>query len=135
MQKQEFEEITGIKTTDKEYALIEQIYLNTELEKNEFCNDYMHGNGREIQRELLNNIDDLRSHINKLDNKILELQQEREDMVDFIISMYNRTGERLLRQQAIAMVGEKKYLLRRLYMEHSMDEEDRQSLIMILESK
>lgn len=41
MQKQEFEKLTGIKVTDDTYKQIEDIYMETHLNKEEFCNLYI----------------------------------------------------------------------------------------------
>ncbi|MGN0237576.1 MAG: hypothetical protein ACI4AK_05775 [Lepagella sp.] len=135
MQKKEFEELTGLKCSDAQYSTIEKIYLHSEMTKNEFCEDYANGCGHKIQEELLDEIEALERCITSRDLDISNLRQERAEIVDFLLSRYNATGDDELRQQVIAMVGEKGYILRRLYMAHQIIEErDRNIIIELLEA-
>ena len=132
MQKREFEELTGLEVSDAQYSTIEKIYLYTEMMKDEFCKDYANGCGHKIQEEMLNVVEALEGGITSRNLEISNLRQERAEMVDFLLSRYNATGDDELRKQAIAMVGEKGYILRRLYMGHQIIEEKDRNIIIEL---
>lgn len=69
----EFESLTKMEVSDKEYAAIEQIYLNAgELDKESFCKGWKQAKdaSREVMQALSDNVDGKRIHISRLDKKI-----------------------------------------------------------------
>lgn len=75
----EFESLTKMEVSDKEYAAIEQIYLNAgELDKESFCKGWKQAKdaSREVMQALSDNVDGKRIHISRLDKKIEALEYE-----------------------------------------------------------
>ncbi len=50
MTQQEFESRVGIEVTGKEYAAIEQVYMNSDVEKDEFCKLWVRMNKQRVAR-------------------------------------------------------------------------------------
>lgn len=75
----EFESLTKMEVSDKEYAAIEQIYLNAgELDKESFCKGWKQAKdaSREVMQALSDNVDSKRIHIARLDKKIEALEYD-----------------------------------------------------------
>lgn len=81
MNIQEFETRTGLSVEQKEYAKIEQIYLNAEsMDKDAFCKAWKLAKGAtlELIEDLSHNVDGKRIHINRLDTQIENLKHDLE---------------------------------------------------------
>lgn len=81
MNIQEFETRTGLSVDQKEYAKIEQIYLNAEsMDKDAFCKAWKLAKGAtlELIEDLSNNVDGKRIHIKRLDAMIENLNHDLE---------------------------------------------------------
>ncbi len=138
MQLQEFIDRTGWHDTAEEaYSrTIEPIYLNTgEMSKDEFCADFKKHHGSAIIGALHQKCEDQRGHISRLDRHIKMLEDERKEIVDFLISMYDQTENTILRDQAIEMVGRKEYILRKCHMALPLDDLEQAWIIELLEDK
>lgn len=136
MNRHEFEARTGWEVSDDDYAQIEKIYLNAgEMDKDEFCRDYAKGNGHEIMSYLSQKADDQRNHIRKLDKKIAGLEEERGEMIDFLIAKHTETKDESFRKYAVQLLGGiKQYILRKCHMALPMDDLEQAWIIELLES-
>lgn len=108
MTQQEFESRFGSSVPEHIYTgYIEPMYMAVSMDKDEFCADFKkHGLMiSEIASELVDEIKTLKA-------EVARLQQERSDLVDFLLSQSK--GEDTLEQQAINMVGQKEVLKRKL---------------------
>ena len=107
MTQKEFTEKTGITPTAEEFVKIHSIYMQTILDKDEFCKDWKKHCASEI-------IDSL--HVTSV-NKELQLdllQRERSAMVDFLLQEAQTYGDAALKKKAIEMVGHAE-VIRRLF--------------------
>ena len=136
MNRHEFEARTGWEMSDEDYVQIEKIYMNAgEMDKDEFCRDYAKGNGHEIISYLSQKVDDQRNHIRKLDRKIAGLEEERGEMIDFMIAKHTETKDESFRKYALQLLGgTKQYILRKCRMALPMDDLEQAWIIDLLES-
>lgn len=107
MTKQEFTDRTGYTPNDQEFAKIHSTYMQTVLDKDEFCEDWKKHNESTIIESL---------HVVAV-NRELRLEQlgrERSAMVDFLLREAQALGSAPLRNKAIEMVGHAE-VIRRLF--------------------
>lgn len=119
MLKKEFEERTGLKLTEDGYKEVEECYMNTDLDKDAFCKLWMENPTalKEIERKTV---------------LVRELYEERKCLTNFLIEQAQKWSATDLREKAIAMVGEKEYIRRKLAMKYDLWELDKELLLEIL---
>ncbi len=119
MLKKEFEERTGLKLTEDGYKEVEECYMNTDLDKDAFCKLWMDNPTalKEIERKTV---------------LVRELYEERKCLTNFLIEQAQKWSATDLREKAIAMVGEKEYIRRKLAMKYDLWELDKELLLEIL---
>lgn len=99
MNKQEFEQRTGINLTDDEYQKVEEMYmLCGNIDKDEFCKDYK----KHKDSEMLRIFTEL---VKEKDEKLKVLKREGYLMVGFLLERAQEFGDVQLLQKAIDMVG------------------------------
>lgn len=108
MNRQEFEERTGFHLSEEEYGRVEHIYLDAgDLTKDEFCADYKKHADSTVLAALAEKVQELRRQLAGANAQLLEV-------TGFLVREGARTGNGALRRQAIAMVGEKEYIRRKI---------------------
>lgn len=119
MTQKEFEERTGLKIKADHYSEIEQCYMNTDLDKDMFCKLWMENPTalKEIKRKTV---------------LVRELYEERKRLSNFLIAQAEKWSASDLREKAIAMVGEKEYLRRKLAAGYNLWDADKELLDEIL---
>lgn len=101
MTQKEFTERTGYTPTPEEYTEIENMYMNTDIDKDEFCSAW------KSNRRLLKKLVDV-------EVKNRNLYNERKDMVDFLLTRAQEFGDAELLDKAIEMVGHAEVIKRKL---------------------
>ena len=98
MTKKEFTDRTGLTPTDQEFNLIHAIYMNTVLDKDEFCKDWK----KHSQSDIINSL-----HVVSVNRECqLEvLHNERNEIVNLLIQEAHANMSATLKNKAIAMVG------------------------------
>lgn len=119
MTQKEFTERTGYTPTSEKYAEIENMYMNTNLDKDEFCD--MWKNNPKILKEL-----------ERQTVLVRELYDERRRMADFLIEQAEKWSAGDLREKAIAMIGEKDYLRRKIEKGFNLWDADKELLMLVL---
>lgn len=119
MTKQEFEERTGLKVTADGYTEIEEIYMNTDIDKDMFCKLWNENPAalKEIERKTV---------------LVRELYEERKSLEGFLIEQAEKWSASDLREKAIALTGEKEYLRRKIAMGYNLWDADLKMLDEIL---
>lgn len=119
MLQKEFEERTGLKLTADSYAEVEECYMNTDLDKDVFCELWVKNPTalKEIERKTV---------------LVRELYEERKCLSNFIIDQAEKWSASDLREKAIAMIGEKEYLRRKLARGYNLWNADKKLLDEIL---
>lgn len=97
MLKIEFEERTGLKLTEDGYKEVEECYMNTDLDKDTFCELWVKNPTalKEIERKTV---------------LVRELYEERKCLSNFLIDQAEKWSASDLREKAITMIGEREYL-------------------------
>lgn len=119
MLQKEFEERTGLKLKADGYAEVEECYMNTDLDKDVFCELWIKNPTalKEIERKTV---------------LVRELYEERKCLANFLIDQAEKWSASDLREKAIAMIGEKEYLKRKLARGYNLWDADKKLLDEIL---
>lgn len=119
MTQKEFEERTGLKVPMDGYSEIEACYMNTDLDKDEFCKLWVKNPValKEIERKTV---------------LARKLHDERNSIANFLIDQAEKWSASDLRAKAIAMIGEKEYLRRKISKEYNLWDADKKLLDEIL---
>lgn len=139
MTKQEFETRTGLTVTTNEYTYIERVYMASNLQKDEFCNEWKKNRslaGSNLVCDLVMEIEALRGSYETLHKEYTRacdgFTQENSNMADFLILQAENCSASDLREKAIKMIGIKEYLRRRIDLGFILWEEDKKALTEIL---
>lgn len=118
MTKKEFEERTGLKVNG-DYSEIEECYMNTDLDKDQFCKLWIENPAalKEIERKTV---------------LVRELYEERKSLSNFLIEQAEKWSASDLRERAISMIGEKEYLRRKIARGYNLWDADKKLLDDIL---
>lgn len=119
MTQKEFEARIGTRVAAEAYANIEQTYMNTNLDKDEFCKAYMKAPQTLIELE-------------KQTVLARELYEERNRLANFLIEQAEKLNAPDLRDKVSCMLGEREYIRRKLEKGFNLWEEDRAILIELL---
>lgn len=128
MLRKEFEERTGIKPTEEEFDYIHAVYLNTSMNKDEFCEDFKkHGDSR-ITRDV---------HVRVLNYK---MQCERQknainELAGFLIGKAHAYDDTDFRNQAVKLVGERAVVRRTIELGLPLWDEDRKCILSMIDEK
>lgn len=119
MTQKEFEERTGLKLNADGYKEVEEIYMNTDLDKDQFCELWIEDPTtlKEIERKTV---------------LVRELYEERKCLSNFLIDQAEKWSASDLREKAIAMIGEKEYLRRKIAKGYNLWDNDKKLLDEIL---
>lgn len=119
MLQQEFEQLTGLKMKADDYSEVEEIYMNTELDKDQFCKLWIENPTalKEIERKTV---------------LVRELYEERKSLVNFLIDQAEKWSASDLREKAISMIGGREYLRRKIDKGYNLWEADKELLLDIL---
>lgn len=117
--KIEFEERTGLKLTEDGYKEVEECYMNTDLDKDAFCELWVKNPTalKEIERKTV---------------LVRELYEERKCLSNFLIDQAEKWSASDLREKAITMIGEREYLRRKLAKGYNLWDADKKLLDEIL---
>lgn len=119
MTQKEFEERTGLKLKAGDYTEVEEIYMNTELDKDQFCKLWIENPTalKEIERKTV---------------LVRELYDERNSLSNFLIEQAEKWSASDLRERAISMIGGKEYLRRKIARGYNLWDADKELLDSIL---
>ena len=130
MTQKEFEERTGIKPTEEEFDYIHAVYLNTSMDKDEFCKDFKrHGDSRIIR--------DVHVHVRVL-NYEMECERQKNainELADFLIGKAHAYDDTDFRNQAVKLVGEMDVVKRTIELGLPLWDEDRKVVLSIIEEQ
>lgn len=128
MTQKEFEERTGIKPTAEDFNYIHAVYLNTSMDKDEFCKDFKkHGDSR-ITREVHVRVLNYEMKCERLKNAINEL-------ADFLIGKAHAYDDTDFRNQAVKLVGEMDVVRRTIELGLPLWDEDRKCILSMIDEQ
>ncbi len=128
MTQQEFTERTGINPTAEEFDYINAVYLNTSLNKDEFCKDFKKHGDSKIIRDV---------HVRVLNYEMKCERQKKviDDLTDFLIGKAHTYDDTDFRNQAVRMAGEVEVVKRTIELGFPLWDEDRKVVLSIIEEQ
>ena len=121
----EFKKRTGMNPTDAEFnEVINVMYLESgqDMDKDRFCEDYKKHHDSELLNIFYNRCD-------KLSDKLDALRAERLRMVDFLLKKAEEFSDDAMYQNAVALVGIKKVIERKIKLHLKLTNDDEQWII------
>lgn len=122
MTPKEFEDSTGLRPTQEEFNYIHALYMNTAMDKDEFCKDFKKHGASSIMREV---------HAVAVNYK-LRLEEEYSksaELVDFLLGKAAVHEDPDLYEQVISMIGRKETIIRKIKNGLPLWEEDKLFII------
>lgn len=128
MTQKEFEERTGIKPTEEEFDYIHAVYLNTSMDKDEFCKDFKkHGDSRIIR--------DVHVRVLNYEMKCERQKNAINELADFLIGKAHAYDDTDFRNQAVKLFGEMDVVKRTIELGLPLWDEDRKVVLSIIEEQ
>ncbi len=125
MTQQEFTERTGINPTAEDFDYIHAVYLNTSMNKDEFCKDFKkHGNSRIIR--------DVHVRVLNYEMKCERQKKVIDDLTDFLIGKAHAYEDTDFRSQAVRIAGEVEVVKRTIELGLPLWDEDRKVVLSII---
>lgn len=138
MTKNEFEERTKCTVKAEVFTTINQLYMATDMDKDEFCKDFKEMNDSMnpgIRRSLL----EIGNRLGALEatNAALKksMQQHNDDLADFLIGKAHAYDDTDFRNQAVRLVGEVEVVKRTIKLGLPLWEEDRKIVLSIIDEQ
>ena len=127
MTRKEFEERTGLNVSACEFETVHSIYMaaGDRMEKDEFCKEWKRHGESSLIAALWNEVKKQRMVVEGKTLVIANMQQECEEMVDFLLERAQKFGDEELLHKAIDMVGHAEVIRRKLTLEMPLWELDR----------
>lgn len=119
MTQKEFEERTGLTPTVEEFNYIHAVYMNTSMDKDEFCKDYKKHGGSKIINDI---------HAIAVNFKLMNKQKNEniDEMVALLIGKSRAYDDTDFRKMAVRLVGEHNVVLKTVEMNLPLWEEDKE---------
>ena len=117
MTQKEFEDRTSLKPTPEDFNYIHALYMNTAMNKDEFCKDFKKYGMSSIMKEV---------HAVAVNFKLRleEKNNETSDLVDFLIGKACTYEDTDFYREAVKIVGQREVTLRKIKMALPLWEED-----------
>lgn len=128
MTQKEFEERIGIKPTEEEFDYIHAVYLNTSMNKDEFCEDFKKHGDSLIIRDV---------HVRVL-NYEMECERQKNainELADFLIGKAHAYDDTDFRNQAVKLVGEIDVVKRTIELGLPLWDEDRKCILSMIDEQ
>lgn len=128
MTQKEFEERTGIKPKEEEFDYIHAVYLNTSMNKDEFCKEWKKYGDSRIIRDV---------HVRVLNYEMKCGQQKNaiNELADFLIGKAHAYDDTDFRNQAVMLVGEMDVVKRTIELGLPLWDEDRMVVLSMIEEQ
>ena len=128
MTQKEFEERTGLKLSACEFETVHSIYMaaGDRMEKDEFCKEWKQHGESSLIAALWNEVKKQRAVVEGKTIVIANMQQEKEQLVDFLLERAQKFGDEELLLKAIDMVGHAEVIRRKLAADMPLWERDRE---------
>ena len=128
MTQKEFEERTGIKPTEEEFDYIHAVYLNTSMNKDEFCKEWKKYGDSRIIRDV---------HVRVLNYEMKCKRQEStiNELADFLIGKAHAYDDTDFRNQAVKLVGEADVVKRTIELGLPLWDEDRKVVLSMIDGQ
>lgn len=126
MLQKEFEERVGMKVTPSEYGVIETLYNDSDLEKDEFCTKWKKNDRMEMGELNANTISTLNKRIFAKDEEIKRQRQLIEDAAKFLVDIaYCVSDADEIYKQAVKLIGRNNAIIYKMDKDYSLTDDDK----------
>lgn len=119
MTQKEFEERTGLTPNSDDFSFIHSLYMNTSMEKDQFCKEYKKIAGSEIVKDI---------HARLINSQII-LEKRKQDDIDMARSLIGKSrayDDTDFRNMAVKLIGEKDVVCLTMEMDLPLWSEDKE---------
>lgn len=134
MTQKEFEERTGLKTDEEEYAAIERMYMVAgNMDKDEFCKRWRQTGKNPLTISLANTATELNKMLNGRCHELSDMRAKNIEHAKFLLGKARAYEDPDFRREAVRLIGEREVV--RLTMEegYPLWDEDRKYILTIME--
>ncbi len=135
MTQKEFEERTKCAVKAEDYFIIEQLYMATNMDKDEFCKEFkeMNNSIRPGIRQSLKEISK-RLGVVEAENATLKISMRKRngDLADFLIGKAHAYDDTDFRNQAVKLIGETEVVKRTIELGLPLWDEDRKHILSMI---
>lgn len=119
MTQKEFVERTGVVPTSEEFTYIHAVYMNTSMDKDEFCKDFKKHGGSSVLRDV---------HARAVNFELQATQQQAviEEMAEFLIGKACAYEDTDFYRQAVKLIGQRNVTCMKLEMNLPLWDEDKE---------
>lgn len=132
MTQQEFEQLTGSKTTEKEYSYIEMAYMADDYQsKQEFCDTWesLPKPVRDLLIKMAHNQEELKVALKASMSRTSSVYEE---LLNIMFERAQKMADPVLREACISRMGVKSYLHKLLEGDYSLWEDDKKLILKII---
>lgn len=119
MTQQEFIERTGITPTEEEFDYIHAVYMNTSMDKDEFCKDFKKHGDSSILR-------DVHARAVNFELQSKQAQVAFKEMAEFLVGKACAYEDSDFYRQAVVLVGQREVTRMKLEMDLPLWNEDKE---------
>lgn len=105
MTREEFIQRTGMEVETMQYAAIEQVYMYTELDKDDFCADYKKHGDSVIISHLVNELDKTTFERGRAHASLKEYKALMQDIAEMLIRKADENMDEELYNSAVNIIG------------------------------
>lgn len=132
MTQQEFTQRTGIEVETMQYAAIEQVYMYTELDKDDFCADYKKHGDSVIISHLVNELDKTTYERGRAHASLKEYKALMQDIAEMLIHKADEHMDEELYNSAINIIGVEECIKYKLINDLELTKEDKEYILKVL---
>lgn len=138
MTQKEFEERTKRMVKAEDFFIINQLYMATNMDKDEFCKEFQEMNNsirpgiRQSLREISNRLGALEAQNATLR---ISMRKRDNDLADFLIGKAHAYDDTDFRNQAVKLVGEVEVVKRTIELGLPLWDEDRKCVLSIIDEQ
>lgn len=138
MTQKEFEERTKRMVKAEDFFIINQLYMATNMDKDEFCKEFQEMNNsirpgiRQSLRKISNSLGALEAQNATLK---ISMRKRDNDLADFLIGKAHAYDDTDFRNQAVKLVGEVEVVKRTIELGLPLWDEDRKCILSIIDEQ
>lgn len=126
MTREEFTQRTGIEVETMQYAAIEQVYMYTELDKDDFCADYKKHGDSVIISHLVNELDKITCEIGRAQVSLKAYERLIKGVAEMLIRKAEEDMDEELYKSAIDIIGRSECIKYKLNNNLELDKQDKE---------
>lgn len=135
MTQQEFTQRTGIEVETMQYAAIEQVYMYTELDKDDFCADYKKHGDSVIISHLVNELDKITYESGRAHASLKEYKALMQDIAEMLIRKADEHMDEELYNSAINIIGVEECIKYKLINDLELTKQDKEYILKVLKDE